>query len=49
MEQITIEAQVHNKINELEEDLINLFYKYFPLLNNYPMNDILTRREDEKD
>lgn len=49
MEQITIEAQVHNKINELEEDLINLFYKYFPLLNNYPMNDILTRIEDEKD
>lgn len=49
MEQITIEAQVHNKINELEEDLINLFYKYFPLLNNYPMNDILTRIEDKKD
>lgn len=49
LEHIAIEAEVNKQTEELENDLIDLFFKYYPLLNKdlFPIKNVLDSFEKE--
>lgn len=49
LEHIALEAEINKQTQELENDLIDLFFKYYPLLNKelFPIKDVLDSLEKE--
>ena len=49
LEHIALEAEINKQTQDLENDLIDLYFKYYPLLNKdlFPIKDVLDSFEKE--